>query len=274
MNQEYNIKGIEKIINQAGKERLSKHYNVDINSDFEEIIKKDFENRRVPNGLEVASYFSLVPEELNKRNDEGEGFPNISDVAREIWEQYEQKRALVGVSYMDNMIEFASNSREIINGTYGNILFFLIDEPIRTEELANMMYHKEIQFGVVQYQNLLMGQEYYEEHINEFELAQKDIDKYKNKINILNKYIENFINEFQNVEFTEGYGPRPQYTETEEIKKKKEICEKMLTELTDKNVDELNLKDFITLKRSLEQEEQKFKKEFEEKFSKKENEGR
>ena len=48
----------------------------------------------------------------------------------------------------------------------------------------------------------------------------------------------------------------------------------MLTELTGKNVDELNLKDFITLKRSLEQEEQKLKKEFEEKFSKKENEGR
>ena len=59
MKQKYEIKGIEKIINTAGKERLAQYYRVDIDSDFEKIIMKDFKKHHIPSGLEVALYFSL-----------------------------------------------------------------------------------------------------------------------------------------------------------------------------------------------------------------------
>ena len=79
--------------------------------------------------------------------------------------------------------------------------------------------------------------------------------------------------EFENVEYTEGYGPRPEYTETDEIRQKKQESEKIILDLTGKSsIDELSLRDFIKLKRRLEQEEKDLRKAFEEKFTKKDEE--
>ena len=65
MEQKYNIKGIDKIISKVGKKKLAEYYQVDINADFENVIMEDFKEHGIPNGLEVAFYFSLTPEEFN-----------------------------------------------------------------------------------------------------------------------------------------------------------------------------------------------------------------
>ena len=82
------------------------------------------------------------------------------------------------------------------------------------------------------------------------------------------RYINNFINEFEDVKFSGGYGPREKYQETDAIKKEKANSEKIILTLTGKNnIDEVSLKDFINLKRRLEKEERELQEAFEERFA-------
>ena len=114
-----------------------------------------------------------------------------------------------------------------------------------------------------------MGKKFYEEH-------EEELSKYKpseDNIKAVNSYIDNFMNEFENVEFRGGYGPKPRYQETNEIKEKKRKNEEVILELTGKDsIEELSLRDFITLKRKLEEEQKMLQKDFEERFTKKEYE--
>lgn len=270
MEQKYEIKGIEKIIQVAGKERLAKYYGVDPNANFEQIIKEDFQKNNIPSGLEVALYFSLTPEEYNKNIEEKKKIPSIQDAASDIYEQYEGKRALLGFPYINQLAKYDEKFNNMVDGTWGNILYFFVDEPVKIQEIGNFIYEPQYFVGGVHYKTLYMGREFFEKHEKELEQCSN-----KEKIKSVDNYIQNFMNEYEDVEFTGGFGPREKYQETDEIRKEKEKNEKMILDLTGKSsIDELNLKDYIALKRRLEKEEQELQKQFEEKFTKKEEDER
>lgn len=273
MEEKYSIKGIEKIIEKAGKERLAKHYDVDINADFVSIITEDFKNRNIPNGLEVAFYYSLTPEEYNKvkRGENREVSLDPQKEAAKIHKQDERKRAMFGINYMGSLPEFGEGL-QIIGGTYGDELYFFVDEPIKESMIQRISPAPPRKFcGGAHYYNLIMGNKYYKEHKDEFDNAIPDRSGEK----ALESYLNNFMDEFENVEYRGGYGPRGEYQETEKIKEEKAKNEEIILKLTGKSsIDELSLRDFISLKRRLEQEEKQLKEEFANKFTKKNEEGR
>ena len=215
MGQEYKIKGIKKIINKAGKERLAKYYGVDVDADFESIITNDFKENNIPNGIEIALYFSLTAEEYNKEIEEGKGIPKEQDAAREVYEQNGGKRALVGCLYIGGIPEYDEHDFiKMKSGTYGNILYFFIDEPVKMEEFGNVMYSPQYSYGGVNYNGLYMGNAYFEEHKAEIETCSPD----KSKIDAVDSYVDNFMKEFKDVATLGGYGPRAEYEETDEIR--------------------------------------------------------
>lgn len=272
MEEKYSIKGIEKIIDKAGKEKLAEYYEVDIDADFESIITEDFKEHNIPNGLEVALYFSLTPDEYNKSISEGKGIPNSQSAASKIYEQDDDKRAMIGFNYMQEKIEYDENDWSTIkSGNYGNILYFFVNEPIKEENIGDYMYTPQYSVGGVSYSGLLMGKGYYEAHKDEIKKAHSDNSKNSDMINLIDSYIENFMKKFKDVEYLGGYGPKEKYEETDEIKKQNIKAEEVILELTGKSsIDELSLNNFISLKRNLEKREQELQQEFEDKFTKKE----
>lgn len=200
MEQKYNIKGIEKIINTAGKERLAEYYNVKTNADFENIITNDFRRHNIPDGLEVAFYLSLLPEEHNKVMKEKGSIEALEAykqrIAVEFYEQDEKGRAIFGIPYMRNIAQYDRNDpKKMISGTWGNILYFLVDEPIIMEEVGDSKYFPMYGTGGVYYNELLMGRKYYATHRTELEEAYPD----GSKIKAVDKYIDNFIQEYKNL---------------------------------------------------------------------------
>ena len=145
-----------------------------------------------------------------------------------------------------------------------SIVNFLIDEPIKQSELNNPFMQLQYYIGGVIYNGLFMGKKYYEEHKEEFSKYEPNRENMK----AVNSYIDNFMNEFENVEFRGGYGPRPKYEETDKIKQEKAKNEEIILKLTGKkSIEELSLRDFIDLKRYLEKEERELQSAFEEKFA-------
>lgn len=267
MEQEYKIKGIEKILEKVSKEKLAKAYNTDVNADFEKILTEAFRKKGIPNNSEVALYAALTPEEFKQRKAEGKN-RDPQEIASEFYKNDDRKRALYGIDYELEFPEFDENF-DLKSGTYGNVIYFGVDNPIKSSDLYNIFPRPQYFCGGVQYHSLMMGAKYFEEHEEELRKALPGRDK----MEAVDKYIENFVNEFKNVEHTGGYGPRPKYKETDEIRQKKQENEKIILGLTGKSsIDELSLKDFIQLKRRLEQEEKDLRKAFEEKFTKKDEE--
>ena len=262
MEKKYKIKGIEKILEKVSKEDLAKYYGVDINADFENLITDTFEKMRIPNNAEIGLYVSLTKDECLERKEKGLS-ADPQEIAMEFHEQDERKRAMYGVNYdINNIHDFFDEKHSLFS-----VVYFLVDEPIKEATLKNSFAQYYV--GGCFYNGLIMGKKYYEEH-------KEELEKYKpNKDNIkaVDEYVGNFINEFEDVEFTGGYGPRPSYQETDEIKEKKKRNEKIILDLTGKNsIEELSLQDFITLKRRLEKEEKELQKAFEDRFVKEEHE--
>ncbi len=272
MEQKYDIKGIDKIISKAGKERLAEYYQVDINADFENIIMEDFKEHGIPNGLEVAFYFSLTPEEFNNFTKEGKRVPDSQEEASRIYEQDHDKRAMFGFNYMQEKIDYDKEDvSKIKSGNYGNVLYFFVNEPINENTIGDLLYYPKYYVGGTIFNNLLMGEGYYNTHKEEITEEYNKVSTTTNKIDLIKQYIENFMKKFQNVDCLNGYGPKGIYNETDEIQKENEDAEKIILELTGKgNIDEINLSDFISLKRNLEAELKKLQKEFEDKFTQKE----
>lgn len=254
MEKEYKIKGIEKILEKVSKKDLAKYYGVDTKADFEKLITEDFKSRGIPNNAEIGLYVYLTDEECQERNKKGLS-ANPMDIALEFNKQDERKRAMYGMNYAINN-EFLDERRPTFSKVY-----FLVDEPIKASSLSTFINEY---IGGCHYNGLIMGNKYYEEH-------REELDKYRPKtdnIEAINDYVKDFFNEFENVQFTGGYGPKPKYKETDEIKKKRKENEKIILELTGKSsIEELSLRDFITLKRNLEREQQQLQREFEEKFA-------
>ncbi len=252
MEKEYKIKGIEKILEKVSKEKLAKYYGVDINSDFEEVITQTFKEQGIPNNSEIGIYVKITKEEFDKSVEEGKKLPNSQEIASEFYNNDERKRAMYGINYGIDIEDFESE------------IYFVVDEPIKASALENMLIHPNHCLGGYDYNGLLMGSKFYEEHKDEFEKFKPN----KNNIEAVDKYIENFMNEFKDLEFTGGYGPRPKYEETEEIRTQKAKSEDIILKLTGKeSIEEMSLRDFINLKRSLEKEEKDLQREFEEKFA-------
>lgn len=271
MEQKYNIKGIDKIISKVGKKKLAEYYQVDINADFENVIMEDFKEHGIPNGLEVAFYFSLTPEEFNNFTKEGKGLPNSQNEASRIYEQDQDKRAMFGFDYIPEKIDYDKKDiSKIKSGNYGNILYFFVNEPINANNIGDYLYDPKYYVGGTHYNNLLMGKGYYSKHKEEITEEYNKVSTTTKKMDLIKQYIENFMKKFENVDCLKGYGPRGTYKETDEIQKENENAEKIILELTGKgNIDEINLGDFISLKRNLEAELKRLQKEFEDKFTQK-----
>ena len=267
MSKEYKIKGIEKILEKVSKEDLAKYYGVDIDSNFEEIITKSFEENGIPNNSEIALYVALTPEEYNKMREERKS-TRPTDIASEYYKQDERQRTLIGLDYNICKPQYDDNMN-FISGTKENVIYLAFDEPIKESDIENINMHVNSYVGGYQYHGLIMGNKYFEEHEKELEESSKGK---KDEIKAIVQYIENFFNEFKDVEHYGGYGPKSSYEETDKIKQEKARNEKLILQLTGKNsIDELSLKDFINLKRNLEKEEKELQKQFEEKFISREN---
>lgn len=196
MKQEYSIKGIERIIQKAGRKKLARYYGVDESADFEKIITEDFKKHKIPNGLEVALYFSITPDEYNKIYEEGNRIPIEQDAASEVYRQDERKRAMFGFSYMREVKRFDEN-RKMVSGSDGNVLYFFVDEPVREEDIGDYLYRPQYFMGGVHYYGLIMGHKFFEEHEDKLKRGKPDISKKE----ALESYMENFMNEFENVEY-------------------------------------------------------------------------
>lgn len=117
MEKEYEIKGIEKIIEKVGKEQLAKYYEVEENADFKSIITEELRQIGVPNGLEIATYGYGYRSEVYKDDYNNRICQYCKDTGKALEEIY-----------------FCTNND--IN--YLGELFFYIDEPINEKELKKM----------------------------------------------------------------------------------------------------------------------------------------
>lgn len=265
MEEKYHIKGIEKILEKVSKENLAKSYQASVDDDFEQILTEYFKDIGIPNNSEIAVYASLTADEFKERRG-----VNPQDIASEYYENDIRKRALYGISFPIASPEFDEHG-ELIGGNYGNILYFSVDEPIKESELRKIFPSPSYFVGGVNYRGLIMGKKYFEEHETELNNAVPNSKKRE----AVENYITDFVNEFHDVEFTGGYGPRGKYEETDEIRIEKQKNEQIILELTGKaSIDEMSLKDFIKLRKKLEEEEKQLQKAFEDRFSKKTTEER
>lgn len=127
MNEKYEIKGIEKIIEKVGKKQLAEYYQVGEDADFKSLIMESLEYRKVPNGLEIASYETINYEDEYKLA--GNSKYNMEELYEKIAE--EEGKALVGINFN-------------IAGQELSDLYFYIDKPIKTELLQQMNANKFI----------------------------------------------------------------------------------------------------------------------------------
>ena len=126
MNEKYEIKGIEKIVEKVGKKQLAKYYQVREDADFENYIMKSLKDSKVPNGLEIATYETMSYEDIYKLG-------GIDKYIEDLYKNYakEEGKALVGIN-------FNIEGQEITD------LYFYIDKPIKTEILQQMGSNKLI----------------------------------------------------------------------------------------------------------------------------------
>ncbi len=110
MEQEYKIYGISRLIEKVGKQYLARKYNTNESADFKSIILNELKSLGVPNGLEIAQYFTK--EELLSKKDEKKVIKEMEDTGK----------SYIGTSTIQG---------------FSNI-FFYIDIPIDTKELLGI----------------------------------------------------------------------------------------------------------------------------------------
>lgn len=137
MEKEYEIKGIDKIIEKVGKEKLTKYYEVEQDADFKELITETLKKIGVPNGLEIATYEVGNMEEIYKG-----GYFSYTDRVYEKCCQNNGK-ALIGINF-----PIYRNISEVSD------LFFFIDEPIKEEKIKKMF--PKIYIGGAHISNYIM----------------------------------------------------------------------------------------------------------------------
>ena len=126
MKEKYEIKGIEKIIEKVGKRQLAEYYQVGEDADFKNLIMKSLKDRKVPNGLEIATYEMMSYEDIYKLG-------GMDKYTENLYKNHtkEEGKALVGIN-------FNIAGQEITD------LYFYIDKPIKTEILQQMNANKFI----------------------------------------------------------------------------------------------------------------------------------
>ncbi len=258
MEEEYKIKGIEKIFEKVDSKQLARFYEVDIDSNFKEVITQDFRKRGIPNNSEIALYATLTEEELIERQKEGKIRSGAIDLASEFYENDERKRALYGINY------------PIKGQAFYNILFFAVDEPIKESTINDYRISAGYFCGGAHFNGLLMGNKFYEEHEEEINKNYRDNKENNENIHTIDEYVENFMNEYENVETIYGYGPKEEYKETDKIRENKEKAERLILDMTGKSsMEEVSLNEFIKLKRTLETKDRELKEKFAEKYAEK-----
>ena len=126
MDEKYEIKGIEKIIEKVGKKQLAEYYQVGEDADFINLLTESLKSYNVPNGLEIATYETMSYEDVCKLG-------GMDKYTNALYEKYVKKeeKALVGINF--------GIIREDISD-----LYFYIDKPIQETKLQQMNVNKFI----------------------------------------------------------------------------------------------------------------------------------
>lgn len=252
METQYNIKGIEKIIESASKEDLAKYYGVDANSDFAPLILDELQSRGVPNGMEIAGYESKSIEEIAQNG----GYSVYYD---ELSQKYlTNGKAAIGVSHPIKGL-----------GEESYILLY-IDEPINTKELYNVI-GVIMHLGGCSTLGYTMGHSFYEAHKDEIKQYQDEygqaFDDNHNFTSYIRERFDVLSGRKEQRKEPETYSFDWERQKAEEKKAQRSRTEQLISTLTGgKTIDQVSLSDLQTIKDALEGRQKQVEQKFSEKF--------
>lgn len=256
MEKEYQIKGIDKILETVSKEDLARYFQVKQDADFETLITESLKTMGVPNGLEIAGY------ESRKYEDMKEG---LDGYLQELCSKYiEGGKATIGMNY--------PLTKEDITE-----LYFYIDEPIKNEALSKMWTAKTHLGGVVTLGHT-MGKGFYEAHKDEISKFQEESSKFWDDQRAFDDYVKDYFDRLSGEKTKEDDDEKEYYFdwEREYAQKEKERmlgAEQLISTLTGgKSIEDVTLQDLEQIKQGLIARQEKVKEAFAEKFGTKENE--
>ena len=141
----YTIKGIEKIFEKLSKRELAQYFGKSEDSDFTQDILQMLQERNIPSGMEIESFYRKVarnPRSIEKYIEYVEEIKNKRPP--------EDGRALIGLS-----LPFGGQNK----------LFIYVDEPIRDSDIDKMAINQIV--GGVSTLNCFMGNNFYNVHADE-----------------------------------------------------------------------------------------------------------
>lgn len=253
MDTQYNIKGIEKIIESASKEDLAKYYEVDVNSDFAPLILDELQSRGVPNGMEIAGYETKNIEEIALNG-------GYSAYSSELCKKYTSNgKAAIGVSH-----SFNDNLDE------KSYIIFNIDAPISDKELSNIGGLK-MYLGGYSTLGYTMGHDFYEAHKDEIKQYQDEygqaFDDSRNFSSYLRERFDVLSGRKEQRKEPETYFSDWERQRAEEEKAQRSKTEQLISTLTGgKTIDQVSLSDLQTIKDALEGRQKQVEQKFSEKF--------
>ena len=150
-NNEYTIKGIEKILKVVSKKELADYFEKSEDSDFTQDVLEVLKHRNVPSGMEIES-FNI-----------GRGLDDFREYLAEVRRKESPKdgRGLIGVKNLPFGLD--------------SMLFLYVDTPITEEQIIDMRANTFI--GGVMSLNLFMGTGFYERHKQKIDKLQEKISK-------------------------------------------------------------------------------------------------
>lgn len=253
MDKEYEIKGIEKIIEKVSKEDLAKYYGVEQDSNFETVINESLKKWGVPNSLEIAGYEETNYEDMKN---------GMDGYLKDLCEKYiKDGKAAVGIGYPITKADVTE-------------LYFYIDEPIKDEALSNMLTGK-INLGGVSILGYTMGKGFFEAHKDEISKFEEEASKSWDEQRNIDDYIKDYFDRYsgrKEKEEVEDYYFDWERERAQEEKERMASAEKLISQLTGgKSIEDVTLHDLEQIKQGLIARREKVKEAFSERFGTKEN---
>ncbi len=257
MEKEYQIKGINKILETVSKEDLARYFKVEQDADFETLITESLKEMGVPNGLEIAGYESINYEGMYMKK-------GLDGYLQELCSKYiKNGKAAVGINYnltKDDRTE----------------LYFYIDEPIKNETL-NEMWTAQTHLGGLMTLGYTMGKGFYEAHKDEISKFQEEFMKYYDDQRAFDDYVRDYFDRLSGKKEKEDEEKEYLFDwERERAQKEKErmnSAEQLISTLTGgKSIKDVTLQELEQIKQGLIARQEKVEKAFAERFGTKENE--
>ena len=255
MEKEYQIKGIDKILETVSKEDLARYFEVEQDADFETLITESLKAKGVPNGLEIAGYESRNYEDMEK---------GLDGYLHELCSKYiEGGKAAIGIDY------------PLTKGNRTE-LFFYIDEPIKDDTLSKM-WPAQTHLGGVVTLGHTMGKGFYEAHKDEISKFEEESSKFREDERAFDDYVKDYFERLSGEKEEEDEEKEYLFDwERERAQKEKErmlSAEQLISTLTGgKSIRDVTLYDLEQIKQGLIARKEKVEKAFAERFGTKENE--